>query len=188
MRHVLIFLILILSQKVTNNNLISFPFREQTKIEKLLNDHIEFAEELYQDSLITIEPQRFAKMLLVMTYCESGLRSDVISKDGFESHGIYQFTKATRNYLKIPDIKHATTKEQNKYYRKYIEMVGKKKTQRIKTLVDLHAMNYTPKNMFKNILSTRGAILVRSDLIEFEERRVKENKEILKIYNEIWNG
>lgn len=156
------------------------------KIDKILDEHIKFANELYRDSIITINPNQFAKMLLVMNYCESGLRSDVISKDGEFSHGIYQFTEKTRKYLNIPDdITTASINQQNEYYKRYMLMVGKSKTQRIKTIIDLHAMNYTPRNMFKNILSSKGTILVRSDLIEFQRKRVKESEKIETIYNSL---
>lgn len=173
----------------TVGNKLTLPITKQlTKIEQVLKLHTEFAQELYDEQLITVEPKQFAKMLLVMTYCESGLQHGVVSKDGYGSHGIYQFTKTTRKYLNIPDdITKTDIKQQNQYYKRFIRMVGKAKTTKIKSLLDLHAMNYTPTNMFKNILSRKGAILTRSDLIEFQQLRVSENKEVKDIYNSLWN-
>lgn len=170
-----------------SNTLIPIPTKKLTPIEQILKTHEEFAQELYRDSIITVKPKLFAKMLLVMTYCESGIDTSALSNDGEYSHGIYQFTQSTRKYLGIPkDIRQTTIKQQNSYYKKFMQMVGKSKTQRIKSVLDLHSMNYTPARMFKNILSTKGHILTRSDLIEFQQKRVSENHEIQKIYNSLW--
>lgn len=102
------------------------------------------ANNLYRDSIITIEPEIFANHCMVVGYCESNLNPKC-------QKGLLQFNQSTLKYCGLDtNISQKSVEEQILvYFPKYLEMCGKNTTQKIKSAVDLHWVIFLPNNKRK---------------------------------------
>ena len=153
----------------------------------------QIAKDLADSNQISVKADYFAKMLLVKLYCESAWKCDAIFEDG---QGISQFTADTRKRLGMPDdITNVPFRVQIQYVKKFLIATGKLK--RIKSVEQLHALNFSPANCFRDTICSaknlpqldfnKDSVITLHDLRLFEQKRVLENKRVKKIYEEI-NG
>jgi hypothetical protein len=174
---------------INSNNTLHFKTRPLTVIEQRLQVFEKVGDELKKFGL-PITAKEYAKMAVVVAYCESNLETTTTAKDG--SQGLFQFTRSTRKILQTGDIKDATFGEQVSYHFRYLICSGK--ITQIKTVVDLHQINFAPSsNLKKEVICKsnfylsgldidRDSLITRKDLSMFEKSRVKNNSEINKIY------
>lgn len=169
------------------------PERKKDIVSTLLDKHLIFAEELYRDSLISVQPEIFAQMLVVLNWCESGFKLSAKS-DG--QQGIYQFTASTRRMLGIPkNILGESVEQQNSYYRRFLEAIGKNKTRLIKTVDDLHSLNFAPARRFGSVLCSAtvvpalefvaDGVINYKDIRCFEKRMCKRQPKVYQIYQNL---
>jgi hypothetical protein len=171
------------------SNNISVNSRPLTVLEKQLAVFEKVGVELKKFGL-PVTPKEYAKMAVVVAYCESNLETTTNAKDG--SQGLFQFTASTRRILETGDISDDTFGEQVSYHFKYLICTGK--ISQIKSVVDLHQLNFAPSSSLKKRVICKSseylsgldvdkdALITRDDLSLFENNRTKNNKEIHNIY------
>lgn len=144
------------------------------------------AQCLKKDNLITVSPKKFAKWCTIMGWCESNLNTKVEFNG---QQGIPQLTKNTRSLLGIPDILDCTIEQQVWYHYRYF--LNCPNLRQVKSLEDLHMMNFKPYGIRKSKANgnpldlDENGWIDKSDLKLFHKKRIKENKIIKQMYYEI---
>lgn len=154
---------------------------------------LQMANNLAADGLLSISPERFAKICMVTSYCESNLRTDAKSDD---QQGIWQWTAATRKKRGFPEnILNDDFPTQVGYCEMYLRSVSQK-LKYIRTSEDLHVLKFAPSRIHLTEYSEvteklvpldkdKDGKITKNDITLFQIHRVKENKVIKQLFEEV---
>lgn len=156
---------------------------------------LQMAKRLDADGLLSISPQRFAKICMVTSWCESNLRTD--AKNG-DMEGIWQWTADTRKRRKFPKtILNKDFATQVGYCEIYLRSISNK-IKFIKTSEDLHIIKFSPSRIHLTVFSetannpklipldkNKDGQITRIDFTLQQMQRVKENKVIRQMFEEV---
>lgn len=193
-------LILLLCMMCTNklcNQTLSTPI---FKIEHIMTETLEqealkyytrVARNLFNQALIKVPIDTFAKWCVIVAWCESNLNTK--AHNGSQQ-GICQLTRKTRKYLRIPDnILDQTLARQVYYHYLYLTECSLKILKGVRSSEDLHFLNLKPFGERKLKVSKKTKALdfdndgyiTPNDLRLFQLKRIKENSVIEEMYNSL---
>lgn len=163
--------------------------KEPQTIEEKYTAIQKFAVHLEQENKIGIPADKFAKILLVVLYSESGLKTNCLQ-------GIFQITRGMKKSLGIPhNIWDYGFNEQLFFLETYLD--ASKHLKKIHNTNDLHIILACPMKFGKTefcCASNKGLKALDfnknqkidiEDFTMFDKHRAKENTFIKKIYDEI---
>ena len=175
--------------------------KEELQYLSIPENRIDLAYQLYRitgnilerQGLISIDGDRFAKYCTIISFCESNLDPTAISNG---QQGICQLTKTTRYKLGLPlDITDVSIGDQIIYHQNYLLACSPKLLKKVKTVEDLHFLNFKPFGK-RFVLAMRATVdldfdndgwITPADLKTFQLNRIKENPVIAKMYKEVTN-